>query len=58
MATPVNLNRYRKARVRVEKKARADENAVKFGRSMAEKELDKARADKARRAVDQHKRDE
>ena len=58
MAEPVNLNRYRKARARVEKKARADENAVKFGRSKAEKELDKARADKARRAVDQHKRDE
>ncbi|MEO3414103.1 DUF4169 family protein [Roseovarius sp. CAU 1744] len=58
MAEPVNLNRYRKARARVEKKARADENAVKFGRSKAEKELDKARADKARGAVDQHKRDE
>ena len=58
MAEPVNLNRYRKARERVEKKARADENAVKFGRSKAEKELDKARTDKALGALDQHKRDE
>ena len=57
MSTPVNLNRVRKARARAEKKARAEENAVRFGRSKAEKDLDKARADKARDRLDQTRRD-
>lgn len=55
---PVNLNRYRKEKARAGKKARADENAVKFGRSKAEKELERARAEKARRDLDRHERDE
>ncbi len=58
MAEPVNLKRFRKQKARAEKKARADENAVKFGRSKAERELARARAEKARRDVDDHKRDE
>ncbi|MCE8511428.1 DUF4169 family protein [Ruegeria pomeroyi] len=49
MGKPVNLNQFRKQKARAEKKARADENAVKFGRSKADKQLDRARADKARR---------
>ena len=57
MATPVNLNRFRKAKARAGKKARADENSVKFGRSKAEKELEKARAEKAVTSIDQHKLD-
>lgn len=52
MSTPVNLNRFRKAKARADKKARADENAVKFGRTKAQKELEKAEAEKARRALD------
>lgn len=55
---PVNLNRFRKQKARAEKKARAEENAVKFGRSKAEKDLDRARADKARRDLDGHEREE
>ena len=31
MSKPVNLNRFRKAKARAEKKARAEENTVKFG---------------------------
>jgi hypothetical protein len=58
MAELVNLNKARKARARAGKRAQADENAVKFGRSKAAKSLDKARADKARAALDAHKRDE
>ena len=58
MAEPVNLNRYRKAKARADQKARADENVARFGRTKAEKELEKSRADKARDAIDQHKRDE
>ena len=55
MSEPVNLNKVRKARAREEARAKADENAVRYGRSKAEKELDKARQDKARRDLDGHK---
>lgn len=58
MSEPVNLNRYRKAKTRAEKKARADENAVRFGRTKAQKSIAKARADKAKSIIDLHKRDE
>jgi len=58
MGKPVNLNRYRKEKARAEKKARADRNAAAFGRSKAEKQLDKARANKARRDLDNHELDE
>ncbi|MCA0919870.1 DUF4169 family protein [Pseudooceanicola nanhaiensis] len=58
MAEPVNLNRFRKDKARAEKKARADENAVKFGRSKAQKDAEKARADQARRLLDGHRTDD
>ncbi|MEX0319740.1 MAG: DUF4169 family protein [Ruegeria sp.] len=54
---PVNLNRYRKEKARAEKKARADQNSIAFGRSKAEKDLDKARAAKERRNHDGHELD-
>ena len=57
MAQPVNLNRYRKAKARADKKAQADENAVKFGRSKAMKELEKARSETSKTHVDHHKLD-
>ena len=40
---PINLNQARKARNRAEAKAIADENAVRFGRTKAERLLDAAR---------------
>ncbi|MBK0328386.1 DUF4169 family protein [Rhodobacteraceae bacterium F11138] len=55
MAEPVNLNRFRKIRARAAKKARADENSVKFGRSKAEKDLIRTRLQKAERTLDGHK---
>ena len=55
MSKVTNLNRARKAKARAEKRARADENAVKFGRSKAQKELERAQAEKARRELDGHK---
>ena len=58
MGKPVNLNRYRKEKARAEKKARADQNAVKFGRSKAEKAEAKFEQDKLRRDVDHHELDE
>lgn len=57
MSTPVNLNRVRKEKARAAKKARADENAVKFGRTKPEKELEKARAELARKALDAHRKE-
>ena len=58
MSKPVNLNQVRKARARADRRAKADENAVKFGRTKAEKELDQARERKSREAIDQHRREE
>ena len=57
MVEPINLNRYRKEKARVEGKARADTNAVKFGRSKAAKKLDEARADKIQQDLDGHEQD-
>ena len=44
MATPINLNKARKARDRADAKAQADENAVKFGRTKAARMLDVAQS--------------
>jgi len=53
-----NLSKARKAKARAGKKARADANAVKFGRTQAEKDFDAARTAKARAELDAHRRDE
>ena len=58
MSQPVNLNRYRKAKARAEAKTRANENAVKYGRTGAQKKLDRAEADKAQRDLDGHEREQ
>ncbi|AHD01049.1 DUF4169 family protein [Leisingera methylohalidivorans] len=58
MGKPVNLNRYRKEKARAGEKARADQNAAAFGRSKAEKDLDKARNAQEIKRLDEHKRDE
>ncbi|MCX7646593.1 MAG: DUF4169 family protein [Rhodobacteraceae bacterium] len=55
---PVNLNRFRKEKAREEARARADANAARFGRSKAERILEATRAEKARRLLDQHRREE
>ncbi len=47
-----NLNKARKARDRAEEKAQADANALKHGRTKAERLLEAAQAEKARRALD------
>ncbi|CUH66757.1 hypothetical protein TL5118_01890 [Thalassovita autumnalis] len=56
--TVVNLNKFRKAKARAEKKAQADENAVRFGRTKVEKSLDRAQNTKAQQDLDGKKRDE
>ncbi|MEQ9041522.1 MAG: DUF4169 family protein [Silicimonas sp.] len=58
MSDIVNLNKARKAKALAERKARADENAVKFGRTRAEKSRDRADAEKAARNLDAHLREE
>ena len=58
MATPVNLNRFRKEKARAEKKACATENAVKFGRTKAEKSRDNAVTALDQKRLDGHKRDD
>lgn len=57
MAEVVNLRAARKARDKLDARAKGDENAVKFGRSKAEKALDKARAEKLARGLDGAKRE-
>ncbi|MXQ07661.1 DUF4169 family protein [Alphaproteobacteria bacterium GH1-50] len=52
---PINLNRVRKARARDAARKEADANAVKFGRTKAERLLDAARTEQARRVLDAHR---
>jgi hypothetical protein len=52
MSSVTNLNQFRKTKARAEKRAKADENSVKFGRSKAQKALEKAQAEKAKRDLD------
>jgi len=54
---PVNLNRVRKDRSRAEKRARADENAVKFGRTKGQKARDLSASAKAAKHLDDHERE-
>ena len=57
MGDVVNLNQYRKQRSRAVSQKRASENRVRFGRTRSEKELARARADKAARDLEQKKLD-
>jgi len=57
MAEIVNLRQARKARDRAAARLQADGNAAKHGRTKALKKLEEARADKARAALDAHRRD-
>jgi hypothetical protein len=57
MAELVNLRAARKAKARAAARAKADENAVRFGRTKAEREIEAARAEKAARDLDGHERE-
>ncbi|MGB3243668.1 MAG: DUF4169 family protein [Sulfitobacter sp.] len=57
MSAPINLNKVKKERNRASRKARADENAVSFGRTNAQKEALKARAAQILRNLEGHKRE-
>jgi hypothetical protein len=58
MTEPINLNRARKVRAKADAQAKAAENRVKFGRGKSEKTVSKLEAERARRALDQTKREE
>ncbi|ETW12572.1 hypothetical protein ATO8_11159 [Roseivivax marinus] len=54
MAKVTNLSRVRKQRQRDARRAAADENSVRFGRTAEEKARDTRAAEDARRHVDDH----
>jgi hypothetical protein len=58
MTTPINLNKVRKQKDREARKSKADENAVAFGRTKAERLLEAARAEQARKRLDSLKFDD
>lgn len=58
MSKVTNLNQVRKQKARAEKRAKADENAVKFGRTKAQKAVEDADAARARRELDGHRKDD
>lgn len=55
---PINLNKARKDRARAERRAAADANAAKFGRTKAERVLEATRNERARAMLDRHRVDE
>jgi hypothetical protein len=57
MAEIVNLARTKKQAARKAARVTADANAAKFGRTKAERALEKAQAEKAARELDAHRRD-
>jgi hypothetical protein len=58
MAEPINFNKAKKARDAAEARAQARANRVKFGRTKGEKEAARLAAERARRALDQTKRED
>jgi hypothetical protein len=58
MAEIINLRQARKQKARAGKEARAEQNRITFGRTIAEKDRTKAEQDLAQRRLDSHKRDD
>lgn len=57
MTAPINLNKARKSAARSRAKVKADENAVRFGRTKAERKADETVKSRAQTHVDGHKRE-
>lgn len=57
MGKVVNLNRARKARGRDAARREADANAVRFGRTKAQREAEERTAEKARTELDGRERE-
>ncbi len=58
MVEPINLNKARKARAKAEAKARAGQNRTLFGLRKAETLSSRLEAERARRALEQKKRED
>lgn len=58
MADVVNLNRFRKQKQKADAKRQADQNALKFGRTKAEREREGAIAELTTKRLDELKRDD
>ena len=58
MAEIINLRTAKKQAARKAARATGDVRAAKFGLSKAERELEKARAEKSARDLDGHRRDD
>ncbi|MGI3171512.1 DUF4169 family protein [Pseudooceanicola sp. C21-150M6] len=58
MADIVNLNRFRKHKAREDKRATADQNALKHGRSKSDKARDQLEKNQQERHLDNHRIDE
>lgn len=54
----INLNRVRKERAKARKRARADENVARFGRTKAERSRDETMRTLEGRNLDQHRRED
>lgn len=57
MAEVINLRTAKKQAARKAARSTADANAARHGRTKAERDLEKTRADKAARELDGHKRE-
>jgi Domain of unknown function (DUF4169) len=57
MGDLVNLRTAKKQAARKAARSTADANAAKFGRTKAERDQEAARAEKAERTLDAHKRE-
>lgn len=55
MSQPVNLNKFRKTKARADNSTRAEANAVKFGRTKAEKQAQESQVKAEAHWLDQHK---
>jgi len=58
MSNVINLNQVRKQKARAANRTQADENAVRHGRSKADKTRDAAQAEKSRDQHEAHKRED
>jgi hypothetical protein len=58
MVEPINLNKARKARAKADAKTQAAQNRALFGVKKADKTVSKLEAERARRDLDQRKRED
>lgn len=58
MVEPINLNKARKVRAKADAKAKAAENRTVFGLTKAARTVSKLEAERARRRLDETKRED